>query len=85
MKISLTSEQDDAVNRLIEAGLFATRDEAIARSHEWLREEAEKLDAIRRKVETALRQSAHGESRPLDADEIWRRVRERLDRERVPA
>lgn len=79
MNAELTPEQDQAVDRLIEAGLFASRDDAIAHSHEWLREEADKLDAIRKKIETSLKQSARGESWPIDADEIWRQVRERLN------
>jgi len=76
-----TLEQFDAIDRLIEAGVFASRDEAIAQSFEWLKDEANKLDAIRKKIETSLRQSGRGESRPLNADEIWQRVRERLNKE----
>lgn len=76
-----TPKQFDAIDRLIEAGVFATREEAIAQSFEWLKDEADKLDAVRKKIETSLRQSARGESNPLDADEIWYRVRERLNKE----
>lgn len=76
-----TPEQFDAIDRLIEAGVFASRDEAIAQSFEWLKDEANNLEAIRKKIETSLRQSARGEFRPLDADEIWQQVRERLNKE----
>ncbi len=81
MKQELTPEQSDAIDRLIEAGIFGSKDEAIAQSLEWLKDEADKLDAIRKRIETSLRQSARGESTPLDADEIWLRVRERLEKE----
>ncbi|NKB54703.1 MAG: hypothetical protein GKS00_00030 [Alphaproteobacteria bacterium] len=81
MDQKLTPEQSNAIERLIEAGVFASRDEAIAQSFEWLKDEADKLDAIRKKIETSLRQSARGESLTLDADEIWQQVRERLNKE----
>lgn len=81
MNEKLTPEQSDAIDRLIEAGVFASKNEAIAQSLEWLKDEADKLDAIRRKIETSVRQSARGESHPLDADEIRQRVRERLSKE----
>lgn len=81
MDHNLTPEQSNAIDRLIEAGVFASKDEAIAQSFEWLRDEADKLDAIRKKIEIGLRQSARGEFHPLDADEIWQQVRERLNKE----
>jgi len=84
MTIVLTPEQEAAVERLVEGGLFASKDAAIARSLDWLREETEKFEAIRRRIEESMAQSARGESRPVDAHEIMRRDRKRLQDEIPP-
>jgi|APSaa5957512493_1039668.scaffolds.fasta_scaffold386779_2 Arc/MetJ-type ribon-helix-helix transcriptional regulator len=78
MDIALTPEQEDAAILLVKAGLFASRDEAVSRSHEWLSKEAGKLEAIRAALEQSDAQSERGESRPLDADDMIARLRKRL-------
>ncbi len=81
MNISLTPEQEDAAECLVKAGLFASKDDAVARSHDWLREEAEKFEAIRKRLEESAEASARGESREITTEDIIRRVRERLKEE----
>lgn len=83
MDISLTPEQDEAAESLVKAGLFASKDDAVACSLDWLREEAEKLQSIRAAVELSAEQSARGESRPVTADEIMRDVRTQLEEEKT--
>ena len=79
MNITLTPEQDEAAERLVEAGLYTSKDAAVAYSNEWLREEAKKLEAIRAAIKLSEEQSALGESRPLDADKMIARLRKRLE------
>ena len=62
---------------MVKAGLFDSKDEAIAHSHEWLRQEAEKLEAIRAAIKESEEQSARGETHTLDADETVERLRKR--------
>ena len=83
MNISLTPEQEDAADRLVKAGLFASKDDAVARSHDWLREEAEKFEAIRARLEASAEASARGESREIVTEDIMRPVRERLEEDSV--
>lgn len=78
MSVKLTSEQEEAAARLVEVGLFRNRDEAVERSHDWLREEAARFEAIRSRLELSLAQSARGESGPLDPEDVMRRVRARM-------
>ena len=58
-----------------------SKEEAVAQSLEWLREEAEKLESIRAAIKKSEEQSARGESRPIDPDELMRRVLKRLEEE----
>ena len=81
MNISLTPEQDDAAERLVKAGLFACKDDAVACSLEWLCDEAKKFEAIRKRLEESSEASARGELREITAEDIMRRVRERLEEE----
>jgi len=83
MNIVLTQEQEEAAERLVKAGLFASKDEAIARSLDWLREEAEKLASIRATIERSIGEADRGLTRPANADEIMRRVRQRLAEEKA--
>ena len=81
MSVPLTPEQNKAAEALVEAGVFASKDEAVAYSHEWLRKEAEKLEAIRAAVKESREQSARGESREITSEDIMREVRRRLEEE----
>ena len=78
MNVALTPEQVDAAERLVAAGLFASKKEAVARSHEWPLAEAEKLDALRAEIQEGIDQLDRGEGAVLDTDDIKRRIRERL-------
>lgn len=84
MSVVLTPEQEDAAERLVAAGLFASKEDAIARSHEWLLAEAAKLDALRLDIQEGIDQLDRGEGKALDADEIKRRIRERLSAAETP-
>ncbi|MDE0944596.1 MAG: hypothetical protein OSB58_19505 [Alphaproteobacteria bacterium] len=81
MNVPLTSEQEAAIERLIKAGLFSSKEAAIARSHDWLTEEAAKLEALRADVQAGIDQADRGEAREVTADEIMLRVRARLEEE----
>lgn len=78
MNVALTREQEDAANRLVAAGAFASKEEAVARSHEWLLEASEKLAVLQRDVQAGLDEADRGEFAPLDAEDIKRRGRKRL-------
>lgn len=79
MDVSLTKEQEDAANHLVKAGLFASKEDAVARSHDWLREEVEKFESIQSTLELSAEQSARGESQPINAESIIDRLCERLN------
>jgi len=83
MNISLTSEQEAAIDRLIAAGVFPSKEAAIARSHEWLTEEAEKLEALRADIQAGIDQAHRGEAREISAEDIMQRVRKRLEEEKI--
>ncbi|MBC8242203.1 MAG: hypothetical protein H8E30_17260 [Alphaproteobacteria bacterium] len=78
MNISLTSEQEDAIDRLVKAGLYPSKEAAIARSHEWLTEEAERLEALRADIQAGTDQADRGEVREIATEDIMQHVRERL-------
>ncbi len=81
MDIPLTSEQEAAVDRLIKAGVFRTKEAAVARSHDWLTEEAERLETLRADVKTGIDQADRGEVREVSVEDIMQRVRKRLEDE----
>ena len=83
MNISLTSEQEAAIARLIQAGLFSSKEAAIARIHEWLTEEAEKLDVLRADIRAGADQADRGEVREIETEDIMGNVRERLEKEKA--
>ena len=79
MNISLTPEQDSAAELLVEAGLFASKDAAIAHySPEGLREDAEKLASLRAAIAVGIEQADRGETHKLDADDTIARLRKRI-------
>lgn len=78
MNVVLTREQEEAADRLVAAGAFASKEEAVARSHEWLLEASEKLAALRQEIQAGLDEADRGELTPLDAGDIKRRGRKRL-------
>ena len=81
MDIPLTSEQEAAVDRLIKAGVFRSKEAAVARSHDWLTAEAEKLEMLRADIKTGLDQADQGEVREVTTEGIMRHVRKRLEEE----
>ncbi len=81
MNILLTSEQEAAIDRLVKAGLFPSKEAAIARSHEWLTEEAKKLEALCADIQAGIDQADRGEVREITAEDIMQQVRERLEEE----
>jgi len=82
MNIPLTDEQKHAVRQLIEAGIFTSEEEAIAVSHEWLRQEAKKLEELRRDIQEASDDRDHGDM--VDGDELFRKLKERQESEFGP-
>lgn len=79
---SLTPEQQEAVRRLIEAGIFASEEEAVARSHEWLRYEAERLEKLREGIGRAAGERARGEM--IDGEEVFAELKRRHEEEFGP-
>ena len=79
MRTSLTPEQDSAAELLVEAGLFASKDAAVAHySPEGLREDAEKLAKLKAAIAVGIDEADRGETHPLDADETIARLRKRI-------
>ncbi len=79
MNIALTPEQDKAAETLVEAGLFASKDAALAHySPEGLREDAEKLASLKAEIAVGIEQADRGETHVLDADDTIARLRKRL-------
>ena len=62
MKITLTPEQNKAVETLVKAGLFASKDAAIVHySLEGLKQDAAKLEALRAEIAIGIDQADRGE------------------------
>lgn len=81
MTISLTSEQQALLTRLVESGRFASETEAVGEALKLLEEEARFLDETGRRIETGIAESDRGEAVPFDqalADRIKAEGRERL-------
>jgi len=78
MNIALTSEQEVAIECLVAAGLFPSKEAAIARSHDWLTEEAAKLEALRADIQVGIEQADRGEFSSMTAQELKDSIRARL-------
>ncbi len=61
MTISLTSEQEAAIQNLVEAGLFRSKEAALAYSLRRLTEDAKKLEALRADIRIGIDQADRGE------------------------
>ena len=53
----------------------------MARSHDWLPAEDDKLEALRVDIKTGVDQAERGELRTVTAEDIMQRVRKRLEDE----
>ncbi len=66
MNISLTSEQEALVKRLIETGRYHSESEAVSKAFELLEEEMRILEEIRRNVREGIAQADRGDVEPFD-------------------
>ena len=80
----LMTEQEAAIECLVEAGLLASRQDALAYGLRRLTEDAHKLASLRADIQIGLAEAERGEAREITAEDIMRRVRERLEQERSP-
>ncbi len=73
MDVVLTPDQDDAAERLVAAGIFASKEDAISHSHEWLCEEAVKLEEFRGEIQKGIDQADRGDL--VDARDVLARLK----------
>ncbi len=81
MQVTLTKQQEEAVDRLVAAGIFSNKEEAIARSFDWLEEQARRLKALRADVQMGIDQLDRGEGKPFDPEELKRYLLDQLANE----
>ncbi len=79
MDITLTPEQEKAAEALVKAGRFESKAAAIAYySPAGLKDDADKLAALKTAIAVGVEQADRGETHTLDADETIARLRKRI-------
>jgi antitoxin ParD1/3/4 len=76
MTIHLSSEREQFVRSLVQAGQYATEDEVIAEALQLL-EERNKLAVLRQEIAIGIEQADRGELEPFDPQATLARVRSR--------
>jgi len=87
MNVSLTPELERLVNEKVQSGMYSSaRDvvqEALHLLNLWDKLRLRKLEQLRRDIAIGLAQAERGEVRPLNLQEMKRRLRKRLRRART--
>jgi antitoxin ParD1/3/4 len=82
MNVSLTPEMEEMVNQKVESGLYNSASEVIREGLRLLKEQDDlrliRQEELRREVMKGYEQSRSGDSRPLDAEAVKAKGRERL-------
>ena len=74
MEVVLTPEQEAAAETLVKAGLFASKEAAIAHySLEGLKQDAAKLEALRTEIAIGMEQANSGKT--LSLEEVAKRLK----------
>jgi antitoxin ParD1/3/4 len=76
MTIHLSSDREQFVRALVQAGQYASEDEVIAEALQLL-EEHNKLAVLRREIAIGIEQADRGELEPFDPDATLARIRTR--------
>jgi antitoxin ParD1/3/4 len=84
MTIHLSSEREQFVRSLVQAGQYATEDEVIAEALQLL-EERNKLAVLRQEIAIGIEQADRGELEPFDPQATLARVRSRQHSNRANA
>jgi antitoxin ParD1/3/4 len=84
MTIHLSSEREQFVRSLVQAGQYATEDEVIAEALQLL-EERNKLAVRRQEIAIGIEQADRGELEPFDPQATLARVRSRQHSNRANA
>ncbi len=87
MNVSLTPELERLVHQKVQSGMYSSaRDvvqEALHLLNLWDKLRLRKLEQLRRDIAIGLAQAERGEVRPLNLQEMKRRLRKRLRRART--
>jgi antitoxin ParD1/3/4 len=82
MNVSLTPELEEFVSRKVESGMYSSASEVVRESLRLLREQdllkQIRLEELRKEIGLGIEQLERGQSRPFDADDIKRRICERV-------
>lgn len=78
MNMMLTHEQEEAIEKLVRDGLFASKEEALAYSVRRMSEDAEQLKTLRQELQIGVDQADRGEFSTRSAQDIKDNIRKRL-------
>ncbi len=80
MNVSLTPELEKLVNEKVASGQYQTASEVVREGLRLLEERDEirerKLEKLRREIDIGIKQADAGRTKPLDVEDMKRRIRE---------